>query len=173
MSTIRTEQVDLLGHGWWDVRSEDDVYRYEVGHRFDTGPVVGFVGINPSTAVAGKPDATTRKWTGFAKRWGFGGWVAVNPFAYRSTDVTRLMSARDPIGPRNDELIREAFGPVTEIVVCWGNPPSVKLMPRLVALTKVLGAFGKPLRCVGRTTLGNPRHLLMEPYSSQREAFAP
>jgi len=170
---VRTEKLDLLGHGWWDVRSANHVYRYEIGHRFGPGYLVGFTGINPSTAIAGEPDATTRKWDGFARRWGFGGWVAVNPYALCSTDVRALLKHPDPIGPRNDEMIVRALDPAIEVVCCWGNPPSGKLVPRLLATARLLATLGKPLRCVGRTQLGQPRHLLMEAYATPREVFVP
>lgn len=169
---VRTEQLDLLGHGWWDVRSADDVYRYEVGHRFGPGPLVGFTGINPSTGTAGDPDATMRKWTGFAKRWGFGGWVAVNPFALRSKDVKNLLTHRDPVGPGNDDAIRAALAPVEQIVACWGNPPSVRLISRLERTAKLLDSLNISLVCIGKTDFGHPKHLLMAPYSSQREVFS-
>lgn len=171
---VRTEDLDLTRCGWWDVISADGAYRYQIGHRFAPGPLCGFSGINPSTAVAGQPDATTRKWDGFSKRWGFGGWIGVNPFALRSKDVHVLMKHRDPVGPQNDEQIREAMEAVSEIVVCWGNPPSIKLVPRLIAVARMLGTMDKPLRQVGAlTNLGQPRHLLMESYATRREVFEP
>lgn len=173
MSLIVTDRRDLTGEGHWCVESEDTLYRYAMGNRWAPGKLVAFIGINPSTMNADHEDATGRKWNGFAYRWGFGGWVAVNAFALRSRDPKALIDHADPIGADCDLNIRSLLKAdnVQEIVVAWGNPPSVKMVPRLKAVTAILAEIGKPIRCVGRTTLGHPRHLVMEPYATRRESY--
>ena len=55
---------------------ENRVYRYWLLRRWDeTKPMLGIIGVNPSTADEEIDDQTIRKDIGFCKRLGFGGFV--------------------------------------------------------------------------------------------------
>jgi hypothetical protein len=69
-----------------------------------------FVMLNPSTADAEKSDATVRKCIGFAQRWGLDGISIVNLFAFRSRHPGDLALQADPVGPLNDNAIRDVTG---------------------------------------------------------------
>jgi hypothetical protein len=82
-------------------------YRYVLRRIWDRStPPAMFVGLNPSTADEVKDDPTVRRCIGYAKRWGFGGLIMTNIFAFRSTDPNALVELDDPVGPRNDAWLR-------------------------------------------------------------------
>lgn len=102
-------------------------YRYDLWRRWDTGPLLGFVMLNPSTADADVDDATVRRCIGFARREGCAGIVVRNLFCLRSPKpkvlAAALKAGDDVIGPDADLWLREladnVFG-VRWIVAAWG-----------------------------------------------------
>src|SRR5207245_10014631 len=80
--------------------SRDRRYRYRLWRRWDAArPVVAFVMLNPSTADAARDDPTIRRWSGFARAWGYGRLEVVNLFAYRATDPRWVRHVPGPVGP--------------------------------------------------------------------------
>lgn len=139
-------------------------YRYSLGRSWTTScwPVVLWVMLNPSTADADADDPTIRKCIGFSKRWGMGAMRVVNLYALRSKDPRALRSHRDPVGPDNDDWIRESVNGKSLIVVAWGaHADSDREL-------QVLGIIPGS-KCLGRTKNGRPRHPLMLPYSTELE----
>jgi len=65
-------------------------WRYSLTRKWNALPLLGFIGLNPSTADETEDDPTIRRCIGFARDWGFGGIVMLNLFAYRSTDPRQL-----------------------------------------------------------------------------------
>lgn len=53
----------------WAVISDCGRYRYELGRRWDDGPLLEFDMLNPSTANAERNDPTIVRCVGFAKSW--------------------------------------------------------------------------------------------------------
>lgn len=148
------------------------MYRYELRRHLEgTGPRYCFVGVNPSTATDEVDDATVRKWNGFVRRWGGSGYLVVNAFAFRSTDVRGLAEAVDPVGPANNFYIDWAVHEVDVVVPCWGRAGKLPrtLRPRLDETLALLRRSGKPLRCLGYTEDGQPRHPLMLGYDTPLE----
>lgn len=158
------------------VLSDCGTYRYRLDREWGSGvgTLYGFVGVNPSTADADQEDATTRKWEGFVKRWGGDGYTVVNLFAYRATDVRELGRVDDPFGPLNGHYLRDMLAQVDVVVPCWGD---VAKVPRqhhghvAYTLAWIRAAAGKPVKHLGLTKGGSPRHPLMLPYSTQLEDF--
>lgn len=96
-------------------------YRYRLWRHWAKGlPVVGFIGLNPSTADELKLDPTLRRIRNFAQSWGCGGFEMLNLFGYRSTDPKPLYEVDDPIGDGNDRAIRVTVASCSYVVVCWG-----------------------------------------------------
>jgi hypothetical protein len=63
------------------------LYRYRLTRTWDAVRwSAAFVMLNPSTADAVDDDPTIKRCVGFAKRWGCGGIVVANLFAFRSAD---------------------------------------------------------------------------------------
>lgn len=122
---VRTS-VDLTGverEAWF---SGCDNYRYLLKVVWDRGrkPRM-FVGCNPSTADEYQDDPTIRRIIDYARRWGHGGILMTNAFAWRSTDPVDLRHCGDPVGRENTvEFLREMAGLADgNPVACWGEHP--------------------------------------------------
>lgn len=152
------------------------LYRYHLTRAWGDGKQVAFIGVNPSTADATTDDATVRKWRGFAQRWGFDGFKVCNLFAYRATDVRELAKVSDPVGPENDGFLLSAFGGADLIVPCWGDsaklPP--RLRPRIGEVRETLRRITcAPIRVLGLTASGHPKHPLMLGYATELQDWKP
>lgn len=161
----------VTGDAWI---SEDGLYRYTLRRLWDDArPAVCFVCLNPSTASADAEDATSRKFLGFAKRWGAGSYTTVNLFAYRATDPLTLLrvadAAADAIGPLNNNVIAEETRRARRVIVAWGSQ-SDRRLKRLVdeRAAAVLGVLkNRELYCLGTCKDGSPRHPLYLPFDAQ------
>lgn len=108
--------------------SADGLYRYDLWRRWDNGPLLGFIMLNPSTADADTDDKTIRRCIGFAKREGCAGIVVRNLYCYRTPKPAVLRQAErngiDVVGPDADNWLRsladDRFG-VKWIVAAWGS----------------------------------------------------
>lgn len=146
-------------------------YRYRLDRDVGMdGPTFMFVGVNPSTADANIDDATVRKWIGFTKRWGGRRFLVGNAFAYRSTDVRALsaLSPGDAIGILNDWHLMRMAVEADVIVPCWGNSQKVppNLRTRFAFLAEMLTGADKPIKHMGLTAGGDPKHPLMLAYTT-------
>jgi hypothetical protein len=132
-------------------------HRYTLARRWRPGPLVLFVGLNPSTADDVRNDATVTRMTGFAQREGFGGLLLGNLYALRSTDPDALLTADEPVGPDNDEYRVRMSRRALMTVCCWGGHRAVAARePHVVGLLERAGAF---LFCLGKTQGGqHPKH---------------
>lgn len=139
--------------------SEDRVYRYRLWRHWSEGPTMAVIGLNPSTADETQDDPTIRRCIGFAKREGCGRLEMLNLFGLRSTDPTQLSLVEfDPIGPDNDDTIMAIAGAADVVVAAWGAEKYAVARARDV--TAMLAAAQVPVRCLGRTASGAPRHPL-------------
>lgn len=133
-------------------------YRYELIRRWGDGPLLEFIMLNPSTADGSTDDPTIRRCIAFAKRWGYGGIVVRNLFAYRATSPTVLVNVDDPIGPENRTYLGREDAGCT--IAAWGaNPAAVGWWNGYpyditAALTR------RRLYCLGTNANGSPKHPL-------------
>lgn len=138
-------------------------YRWHLERIFDYAKgTIAFIGVNPSTADALIEDATTRKWAHFTLREGFGGYRAVNLFAYRATDVKELGRAEDAIGDHNDHFIGLALSHADLIVPCWGSRDKLPrpMRSRINRVIDLIEWRDKPVKVFGLTNAGDPKHPL-------------
>lgn len=143
-------------------------FRYALWRRWDpAGPVVCFIGLNPSTADARADDPTLRRCMRFAHDWRFGGLVMANLFAYRATNPAALRQAPDPVGPRNNHWLRRLSAQAALTVAAWGN--GGRLGARDAEVLRLLGAVS----CLGTTRTGAPRHPLYLPASTRPRLWSP
>jgi hypothetical protein len=138
------------------------LYRYRLVRILDmnSAKVVGFVGLNPSTADAVTDDATIRKCTAYAKSWGFGAFVMFNLFAYRSRDPLALRAVADPVGPENNRHLHDAED-CQLVVACWGTKGG--LLDRDRAVLELFRSARKNLAALRVTKHGHPEHPLYLP----------
>lgn len=141
--------------------SECGLYRYDLRRMWERGPHVTFLLFNPSTADAEDDDPTSRKCDGFARRWGYSGFVIVNLYAFRAAKVKDLWKAADPVGPLNDEFILRHAGE-GPLIAAWGAKPKAKA--RVVEVYEKLRAMGRTFKAIRETKDGHPEHPLFLPY---------
>lgn len=100
-------------------------YRYTLwrgwGGMFEEPNFVMFIGLNPSTADETNDDPTIRRCIGYAKAWGFDGYLMTNLFAYRSTDPRVMKAHPEPIGPDNDKWLVDCAAKAGIVVAAWGT----------------------------------------------------
>lgn len=146
------------------------LYRYRLEREVQqSGLVFAYFGVNCSTADATENDQTVRKWMGFTKNNGGRRFIVGNAFAWRAKDVDELATASDPVGPANDVHLAAIIADADVLVPCWGSrnkiPP--RLHQRLDDVRDMLFASGKPIKTLGFTQSGDPRHPLTLAYSTE------
>jgi hypothetical protein len=138
----------------------DGLYRYDLRYIWNASKGYALiVCLNPSTANSRTSDPTARRCIAFAQAWGLGGVRIANLFAYRARDPHRLLRARDPVGPRNDEYLLSASVGAKVVVAAWGNRGT--FLERDAAVRKLL----PQLHLLRLTASGNPAHPLYLPSS--------
>lgn len=150
------------------VISDCGKFRYALGRRWSEDQeksALAFIMLNPSTADADEDDATIRKCVGFADRYGFGGIVVGNLFAYRATDPKDLKAAGFPVGHANDAWLLDIAKNCGDIVVAWGA--NANRTPRPAQVCKMLQDAGIQPKCLGVTNEGFPLHPVMLSYDRQ------
>lgn len=136
--------------------SECGEYRYRLSRTWGSAKPLTFIMLNPSTADADVDDPTIRRCMGFAEREGAGGIVVVNLYALRATNPQDLWQHPDPIGPGNDRHIKEAVKHSNRVICAWGsNAPCGRVD---YVRRQILGE--RPVRCLGTTKHGAPKHPL-------------
>ncbi len=147
------------------VFSPCQTWRYELSNTWDRADLtLGFIGCNPSKASATAWDPTARKFDGFTRRLGFGGWYAANLFALVSTNPKGLSTFEgDPVGPETDERLRATANRCDMVIVCWGRPGGVYTarVEHVVGMLEHLSLW-----CFGKTKDGHPRHPSRIAYST-------
>lgn len=150
------------------VFSKDRLYRYSLTRRWGPGEAVNFVMLNPSTADEEDDDATIRRCLGYARSWGYDALVVTNLYAWRATDPKVLARAETPIGPDNDDHIRDA-AETSDIAVCaWGNHADAA---RAAAVRQILRDVGADAYMLKLTKAGRPSHPLRLPANLKPTPF--
>ena len=140
------------------ILSECRMYRYALWRTWDESkPYALFIGLNPSTADETEDDPTIRRCIGFSRTWGFGGLCMANLFAFRATKPGVMKAAEDPIGPDNDQWIRQLSVDAGVIVAAWGNGGSHLDRSRTIA------EMIPNLKCLQLNKSGEPVHPLYQP----------
>ncbi|MFT6675016.1 MAG: hypothetical protein ACJAVM_001202 [Sulfitobacter sp.] len=152
------------------VYSDCECYRYSLSRVWDTAAErVLFVMLNPSTATEMQNDPTVERCERRARTLGFGGFRVTNIFAWRATDPRDMRAAKDPIGPKNDEILNQGAAWADRIIAAWGVHGAH--LGRGPAVAEMLMAGDKPLFHLGLSKAGHPKHPLYLPYVQQPVAW--
>ncbi len=101
--------------------SEDGLYRWRLMRIWGSPRrLLTFIMLNPSAADALKDDPTIRRCMGFARSLDFEGIQVVNLYAFRATKPVDLWTAADPIGRRNNAILREVLTDGSAVIAAWG-----------------------------------------------------
>ncbi|MGB3553312.1 MAG: DUF1643 domain-containing protein [Jannaschia sp.] len=140
-------------------------YRYDLTRVWEPDlPRVAFVMLNPSTATELANDPTVERCERRARALGYGGFRVTNIFAWRATDPRDMRAQDDPVGgPANDAAIREAALWADATICAWGTHGAH--LGRGPAVADLLRATGRPLRHLGLSKAGHPKHPLYIGYA--------
>jgi hypothetical protein len=168
----RQLEYDLVEHSACAL-SADEKYRYVLIRQWNLKkPCALWVMLNPSTATHTEDDATIRKCRGFSRRWGLGGMVVVNLFAFRTTYPRHLVETTDPVGPANDATIIEQAAHAERIVCAWGTHGVLHNRSETVlSFIQDRKRRDTPILCLGKTQAGMPKHPLHIAYATELESF--
>lgn len=145
-------------------------YRYQLWRKWGCGSPLLFIMLNPSTADGHVDDATIRRCVKFAHAHGFGELEVVNLYAYRATDPAELRRVADPVGPENDEHIREAAERAAAVCCAWGARPDA--LERVQQVMPILFGLGVEPQCLRITRSGYPQHPLYLPGDCRLQPFS-
>ena len=130
-------------------------YRYSLSRIWDKQKkFVLFIGLNPSTADEEVDDPTIRRCSGYAQKWGYGGFIMVNLFAYRTTLPSNLKKVKYPVGKDNDKYIVKLSKKADITVAAWGNNGN------LYSRDKQILNLVPNLKCLKVNKSGQPAHPL-------------
>lgn len=145
-------------------------WRYDLPRVWDPSlPLLLAMLTNPSKADEETDDPTTAKVVGYARRWGYGSTVILNPHAYRDKTPANLWAAADAgvdiVGPESDRHITTWAARASVCLVGWGSLGRKRDRLRLAArLERVLPLLaGVELVCLGANKDGSPVHPLYQP----------
>ena len=159
MSSMRLDLIEGAGSFAGADFSPCRTWRYKLWRTWDARKgFTMFLMLNPSTADEAKNDPTVERCQRYAIRWGYGGLIVCNLFAYRATAPAAMKAAGDPVGPGNDAAILECAARSAIIVCAWGNHGSH--LGRSGHVKAMLSEAGHALHCLTVTGRGEPGHPL-------------
>ena len=99
-------------------------YRYYLAQIWDENkPPLYWLMLNPSTADEQINDPTVEGCEQRARKWGYGGSVVLNIFAWRATDPENLKKCANPIGDDNDLWMHKlaVLSQTHDVIAAWGE----------------------------------------------------
>ena len=137
---------------------ETRTYRYRLWRRWNEGPAIVWIMLNPSTADETVLDPTLRRCLDYSTRWGYPAMEILNLYAYRSTEPAVLPKLKDPVGADNLRHIEDVVKDGSLIVlVAWGQ----HARPEAIApVLKILQRHDRFPHCLKITKDGHPWHPL-------------
>ena len=132
-------------------------YRYSLSRTWDINQkIILFIGLNPSTADETNEDPTIRRCLFYSSRWGFGGLIMVNLFAFRATLPKDLKNSKHPVGRDNNQFIIHAHKEASITIAAWGNDGDLYNRDQ-----EVLEIISNPM-CLKVNKTGQPAHPLYQ-----------
>lgn len=152
------------------VYSPCERYRYALTRTWnETGPRVTYIMLNPSKATEAQNDPTIERCERRARALGFGAMRITNLFGWRETDPAKLRKAKDPVGPDNDAILSDAAHWADMVLAAWGVHGT--FLDRCDVVEPLVLNSGTPVKALGQTKDGHPRHPLYVAYAQQPEPW--
>lgn len=167
------DQVGLSPEGLTEryLYSSDMVFRYAFGRWWgstDLASTAIWVLLNPATGdTEQRYRPTLERCIARSRAAGQTGVVIVNLFAFRDTNPRNLWTARDAVGPANDEVLRVITTAGAQTIAAWGGHG------RLNGRSGQVGSLLDSPMCLGVTQRGEPRHPLYVAGDSQLVPWVP
>lgn len=151
------------------VLSECEKYRYKLAMIWSDKPIVAWIMLNPAATDVYDSNPTIRRVIYFSKKFGYGGFVVVNLWAYRATKPKELLEfiKNKPVDLRNIESINEAINR-KDVIVAWGNNVTDCDTVRLIKMNLMRA---NSVNCLGYTKSGQPKHPLRLERKTRRRAW--
>lgn len=127
--------------------------------------------LNPSKATEVDNDPTVERCERRARALGFGAFQVTNIFAFRETNPKLMRQADDPVGPDNDQILREGVAWADVVIAAWGTHGAH--LGRGTEVAQLLRRLDAPLHHLGLSIAGHPKHPLYISYSRQPEVWTP
>lgn len=152
------------------IYSDCERYRYSLHRVWDpSGRLVNFIMLNPSTATEIQNDPTVERCERRARTLGFGAFSVTNIFAWRDTDPKAMRAADDPIGPHNDQAIRDCAKSADFVIAAWGTHGAH--LNRGPSVADALADCGQLVHHFGLSKHGHPKHPLYLSYNTQPKVW--
>lgn len=139
----------------------------------ESGPCVGWIMLNPSTADAKTLDPTLRRCESFSREWGFGAMAVTNLFQYRSTNPKALRRVgRQALGPEPNKWFKTLLEQCPLTIAGWGHDGD--LFGRGKEVARWWRANSRlDLMCLGTNNDGTPKHPLYLPKVTKPVPYKP
>lgn len=141
------------------VLSPCGAFRLSLTRAWSDGPVLVWLGHNPSTADADADDPTIRREVAFSMREGYGSLIKVNAMDMRATDPARLIAdGAVPVSPGNHAAIILACAG-RDVIVATGSAHK-RLARHVATAVEAAESAARSVRCLGRNADLSGKHPL-------------
>ena len=145
------------GEAWPPVVCAEEPYRYQLSLRWASGAALAAVGLHPSAGAVRRWDAALWRLSRLAKSWGYAGLTLANLNARIVGCSDDLGAVDDPVGPRNDDHLRQLANEHDFVLLAWGERAEPVHARRVAAaLWWQLATHGGALGVLGWTPNGQP-----------------
>lgn len=146
--------------------SDDGKYRYALWRVWNIHrPLLMQIGLNPSRAGAVRNDPTVTRNMSRAYKYGYGGLLQANLYAYVSTVPKVLLGDGDFVGEFTDDYLRLMVSMSSRQLCGWGSfPPVAERAPIVFAM------LTEPY-CLSVNADGEPKHPLYISYGTPMEKY--
>lgn len=158
--------------------SRDRLFRYTLERVWEPDrPRVAFIGLNPSTADEVRVDNTVARCARFAHDWGYGSFLMLNLFAFRTVSPAVLKTAHRELGldvsggRANNDAIAEGVGSVQMAICGWGRHGRFLGRDEQVLSGLAAAGQGDKLYHLGLNGDGTPKHPLYLPSNLEPEPW--
>ena len=139
--------------------SDDELYRYWLKRVWDEDKEIGiFIALNPSKATELKCDQTMCNINNLALQWGWGGFYILNLFAFMSTEKEQMLKVQNPIGDKNDEMIKTICKKSNNIVLSWGEEKPKLVKNRASSVKQILKKINANVVCLSKNAGSGYQH---------------